>query len=466
MRLALSLLLIFDLAGLLLSVLLFELLIINTSILVLLVFRNQIVHVRLSLSELHLVHTLTSVPMQESLATEHGSELLANTLEELLDGGGVTNEGRRHLKATRGNGAKSGLDVVGNPLNEVAGVLVLDAAHLVLNLLHGNLTTEDGRAGEVTTVTEVRSSHHVLGVEHLLGELGNGDSAERVSTTAGQRGETDHEEVETGERHHVHSQLAKIRVELTGKTQASSDTGHDGRNEVVQVAIRGVAQLEGTHANIVQSFVIDTEGLVRVLNKLVDGESGVVRLNNGIGNLGGGNDGEGGHHSVGELLTDLGDQKRTHTGTGTTTERVGNLETLKAVAALSLTADNVQNLVNQLGTLGVMALGPVVSGTGLTKDKVVRAEELAEGTSADSVHGTRLEIDEDSTGNILVASSLFCSGQNWSGSRLLGSTSYLVEVDTQTLELLVGGASVDTIGIETVLTRDGLPESSTNLVTL
>ena len=37
------------------------------SLLVLLVLRNQIVHVRLGLSELHLVHTLAGVPMQESL---------------------------------------------------------------------------------------------------------------------------------------------------------------------------------------------------------------------------------------------------------------------------------------------------------------------------------------------------------------------------------------------------------------
>ena len=38
-------------------------------------------------------------PVKESLAPEHGSELLADALEHLLDGGGVAKEGRRHLEA-------------------------------------------------------------------------------------------------------------------------------------------------------------------------------------------------------------------------------------------------------------------------------------------------------------------------------------------------------------------------------
>jgi hypothetical protein len=143
-----------------------------------------------------------------------------------------------------------------------------------------------------------------------------------------------------------------------------------------------------------------------VLNELVDGQSGVVRLNNGVGDLGGGDDGEGSHHTVGELLTDLGDQECTHTGTGTTTQGVGDLETLEAVASLGLTADNIDDLVDELGTLGVVTLGPVVTGTGLTEDEVVGTEELAKGTSTDSVHGTGLQIDQDGTGNVLVTAGL------------------------------------------------------------
>jgi hypothetical protein len=85
---------------------------------------------------------------------------------------------------------------------------------------------------------------------------------------------------------------------------------------------------------------------------------------------------------------------------------VGDLETLKAVAALGLTTYDIENLIDELSTLSIMSLGPVVTSTGLTEDEIVGTEELAEGSSADSIHGTGLQIDEDGTWNILVTRSL------------------------------------------------------------
>ena len=290
-----------------------------------------------------------------------------------------------------------------------------------------------------------------------------------MGATAGQRSEADHEEVKTREGNHVDGELAKIRVKLTRETQAGGNTGHDGRDEVVQVTVRGVGKLEGLHADVVQGLVVNAEGLIGVLDKLVDGEGGVVRLNNGIGRAWRRKDGEGGHHAVRELLTDLGDQQSTHTGTGTTTEGVSDLETLEAVAALGLTADDIEDLVDELSTLSVVSLGPVVASTGLTKDEVVGTEELTEGTGTNGLHGTRLKIDEDGAGNILVARSL-CQIILANLRPFVLDTSVgvanLVEVDAHALELKLGSAIVDTVAVETVLAGDGLPESSTDLVTL
>ena len=156
--------------GLLFILLLLKLtLLLSGGILVLLVLRDQVIHVALSLCELHLIHTFTSVPVEEGLAAEHGGELLRDALEQLLDGSAVTNEGTRHLQATGWDVTNRGLDVVGDPFNEVAAVLVLHIEHLLINLLHGHAATEHGGNGEVAAVTWVAGSHHVLGVKHLLG---------------------------------------------------------------------------------------------------------------------------------------------------------------------------------------------------------------------------------------------------------------------------------------------------------
>merc|ERR1712129_695277 len=72
--------------------------VLDTGFLVLLVFGHQIVHVALGFSEFHFVHTFASIPMQESFPSEHGSKLLANTLEQFLNGSRVSDEGGSHFQ--------------------------------------------------------------------------------------------------------------------------------------------------------------------------------------------------------------------------------------------------------------------------------------------------------------------------------------------------------------------------------
>ena len=59
--------------------------VLGRSILVLLILGDEVVHVGLGLGELHLVHALGSVPVNPRLAPEHGRELLANSLENVVD---------------------------------------------------------------------------------------------------------------------------------------------------------------------------------------------------------------------------------------------------------------------------------------------------------------------------------------------------------------------------------------------
>jgi hypothetical protein len=97
---------------------------------------------------------------------------------------------------------------------------------------------------------------------------------------------------------------------------------------------------------------------------------------------------------------------------------VGDLETLEAIATFGFFTDDIEDGVNELSTFGIVTLGPVVTGSGLTEDEVVWAEELTEWASADGVHGTWLKIHED-------------------GSWDITATSGFVEVDVDALQLEV-----------------------------
>jgi len=92
-----------------------------------------------------------------------------------------------------------------------------------------------------------------------------------------------------------------------------------------------------------------------------------------------------------------------------------------------------------------VTLGPVVSGTGLAEDKVIRAEELTERTSTNGVHGTRFKIHEDGTGHV-------------------SATGGFVEIDVDALQLKVGVAVVGSGRINSVLIGDNFPKLGTDLV--
>lgn len=61
----------------------------------------------------------------------------------------------------------------------------------------------------------IGSSHHVLGVEHLLSQLGDGNSTELRAIMGGERGKANHEEMQARERNQVDSHLSEIGVQLS-----------------------------------------------------------------------------------------------------------------------------------------------------------------------------------------------------------------------------------------------------------
>jgi hypothetical protein len=252
--------------------------------------------------------------------------------------------------------------------------------------------------------------------------------------------------MESWEWDQVDSKLSEIRVELTWESKAASDTGDSSRDEMVKITVGWGGELKSSEADIVKGLVINAHNLIGVLNKLMDGEGGVIWLDDGIRDLWGRHDGESGHDSIWVLFSDLGDEECSHTGSGTTTEGVGDLETLEAIASFGFLSYDIKDGVDKLGTLGVMTLGPVVTGTGLSEDKVVWSEELSEWSSSDGVHGSWLKIHKD-------------------GSWDVSTTSGFVVVDVDSLELEIGVTVIGTGRVNTVLVGDDFPEFGTDLVT-
>ena len=134
-------------------------------------------------------------------------------------------------------------------------------------------------------MTWITGSHHVLGVEHLLGEFGYSESSVLLATAGGEWSKARHKEMETWEGYHVDSQFTEISVELARESETGGDSGHGGGDEMVQVTVGWGGEFKGSEADIVESLVIDTVGLVGVLNQLVDRQGGVVGLNHGVGYL-------------------------------------------------------------------------------------------------------------------------------------------------------------------------------------
>ena len=102
------------------------------------------------------------------------------------------------------------------------------------------------RTCEISAVSGVAGGHHVLGVEHLLGELGHGESPVLLGAPGGEGSEPRHEEVETGEGDHVDRQLPQVSIELAGEPEAGGHPGHGEGHQVVEVTISRCHQLQGS----------------------------------------------------------------------------------------------------------------------------------------------------------------------------------------------------------------------------
>merc|ERR1711865_793403 len=357
----------------------------SCSVLILLVLGDEVVHVTLGFRELHFVHTLSCVPMQESLATKHCGEVLCDPLEHFLNG---------------------------------CRVLVLHVEHLFIDFFGGHSSTKECSSCQVTAMAGVSGAHHVLCIKHLLGELRNSECTVLLRPTRCEWSETSHEEVKARERDQIYSDFAEITIQLPREAEAASHATHGSTDKMVQVTVGGCRQLQSAKADIIQCFVIQKETLVGILHPMMEREHGIVGLHNGIRHFRAWNDTEGLHDAVWVLLTHLGDEESSHACTCATSKRVTQLEALQTVTTFGFFTNYIKHRINELCTFSVVPFCPVVSGPCLAEYKVVRTKQLTKRTSANTVHCAWLQIHKNCAWDI-------------------ATTSGLVEIDVDALELQV-----------------------------
>ena len=206
--------------------------------------------------------------------------------------------------------------------------------------------------------------------------------------------------------HQVGLEFSDINIEGTIESEGSGQGGDNLGNESVQVGVGWSLDVEVSSADIVDGFVIEHNGDIGVLEEGVGGEDSVVWLNDGGGDLGGWVDGE---SELGFLTVVDGEsleKERSESGTGTSSNSVEDEESLESSALIGELSDSIEAEINDFFTNGVMASGEVVGSVFLSGDELLWMEELSVGSCSNLVNDGWLEIEEDTSWDVLAGTSL------------------------------------------------------------
>ena len=255
-------------------------------------------------------------------------------------------------------------------------------------------------------------------------------------------------EMDSGVGDQVGLELSDIDVEGTIESEGGGQGGDDLGDESVEIGVGGSLNVEVSSADVIDGLVIDHNSNIGMLEEGVGREDGVVGLNNGGGNLRGRIDGE---SELGLLTVIDGEsleEEGAETGSGTTTDGVEDEETLETSALIGKLSDSVEAEIDDLLTNGVVTSGEVVGGIFLSGDELLGMEELSVGSGSNLIDNGGLEIEEDTSGDVLASTSLGEEG---------------VESVVTTTDGLIGRHL--TVWLDTVLEAEELPAGVTDLDT-
>jgi len=152
--------------------------------------------------------------------------------------------------------------------------------------------------------------------------------------------------MESWEWNKIYTLFSDIRVELTWESDGAGDTWHSYWYEMIQITISWGGEFKSSEANIVESFIINNLSLISIFDKLMYWKSCIIWFYNCVWDFWRWEYWESTHLSVRIFFSNFRDEKATHSGSSTSTERVTYGKSLKAVTSISFFSTNIHNGIN------------------------------------------------------------------------------------------------------------------------
>mmetsp|Transcript_60546 Transcript_60546/g.69081 ORF Transcript_60546/g.69081 Transcript_60546/m.69081 type:complete len:448 (-) Transcript_60546:113-1456(-) len=406
--------------------------------------------------EFSFFHTFSDVPVNESSLGVHKIELMIDSGENFSDGSRVgdhANSSHDLSQISSGNDGgrlviDTALETGGAPVDKLDGSLSLDGGDGSVDILGDDITSVHHTTGHIFTVTRITLSHHGGGLEGGVGDFSNGQLLV-ISLLGGDDGSIrGKHKMNSGVGHQVGLEFSNIDVEGTIESQRGGQRGDNLRDQSVQVGVSGSFDVQRSSGNIVDGFVIQHNSDISMFQQRVSGQHGVVGLDDSVGDLGRGVDGETQLGFLTVINRQSFQKERSQTGSGSTTDGVENQETLQTGTVISQLSDSVQAKIDDFFTNGVVTSGEVVGGIFLSGDQLFGMEQLSVGSGSNFIDDSRFQIEEDGSGNVLSGTSFREKG---------------VESIITTTDGLVRGHL--TIRLDTVLQTEEFPAGVTDLDT-
>jgi len=401
-------------------------------------------------------HTFTDVPMDEGSLGVHKIELMIKSGEDFGDGSRVGNhaDGSHNLgQVTTWNDSwwlvvDTALETGWAPIDELDGSLGLDGGNSGVDILRDDITSVHQTASHILSVSWIALNHHRGWLEDGVGDFSNGQLFVVGLFSRDDWSIRGKHEMDSWVWHQVGLEFSDIDVKGTIESQRGGK-GRDGLgDQSVQVGVGWSLNVQLSSADIVDSFVIEHDGDISVLQKRVSGQDRVVWLNNSGGDLWGWVDGETELRLLAVIDGKSFEEEGTETGTATTTDGLEDQETLETSTVVSELSDSVQAQIDDFTSNGVVTSGEIVGGIFLTGDQLFWMEQLSVGTGSDFVNNSWFQIEEDTSWDVLAGT----------GFREEGVEGIITTTDGLVRWHL-------TVRLDTVFEAEELPTGVTNLAT-